>query len=287
MTVGIGVFCDARYSEPCIIMAVDDRATYGSPPLATHDACGKFVDMLPVAPVVVAVSGGLSVCDAVVSEFYEQLKVLGDAQSKKGKTLQLDHLRVGIREARRYEYMKYLREEMIGRLGMTLEEWQGETNPEKRRKGWGVARRAMQRFPVWLVAGGLLGRSFGLLASEGACITQMGARHFAVGCGDTTAIEWLNFRKQEPYMSAPRTLLHVAEAMEAARNAFPDYIGRPADYMILRPSNPIMRFRASSPLLGKWKTKFHRKSTASMQTNSVFRKQFEAELCPHQPTNRP
>lgn len=267
-------------------MAVDSRGTYGDPPVTTHDACGKFVDLLPVVPVVVAISGSVSMCDAVIWEFYEQLRSFKVEQEKKGETLQIDHLSVAIRNARHYEYLKFLRQEMQGCLGMTLEEWQEETNPEKKRKGRVVARAARWNFPVWLIAGGFWETAFGLVASAGACVTEMGARHFAVGIGGVAALEKLHSRDQEPYMSAPRTLLHVAEAMDAAKRAYPAYIGRPDDYVILRANKPIMRFPAASPALAEWRTDFRGKPTDLMQDDPSFRKEFEANLYQYQSANR-
>jgi hypothetical protein len=269
-------------------MAVDDRGSYGDsdPPFTTHDACGKFVDLLPVLPVVVSLSGTVSTCDAVISEFYEQLKTFKEEQDGKGETLQLDHLSVGIRNARQYEYLKFLRQEMQGYLGMTLEQWQEETNPERRRKGWAVARAARLNFPVWLLAGGFWGTAFGLVKSSGACVTEMGARHFAVGCGDLAALRKLHSRRQEPYMSAPRTLLHVAEAMNAAKRAYPNLIGKAADYVILRRDKPIMRFPAASGPLDDWRRCFRGKPTDPMQDDSGFRKEFEAQLYEHESVNR-
>lgn len=286
VTVGIGVLCDANYEEgKCIILAVDNKATYGIPPLTTNNACGKFQDLLPVLPVVLAISGDIATCDAVVASFYDHMKKFKEEQDKKGEPIGPDHLRVGIRKAREYEYEMFLREEMQAYLGMSLQRWREDKHPEIRRKGWAVVRAARLYFPVWIIAGGFWGNHFGLMKSSGACITEMGAGHFAVGLGDVVALKQLHRRRQEPYMSAPRTLLHIAEAMECARKYEPKYIGKPADYSVLMPSRDIKRFPASSPVLAEWIRDFKKKDSAKMQSDRYFRNQFMNSLLDHNAVN--
>jgi hypothetical protein len=288
VTVGIGVLSDVMHTEgPCIILAVDDKASYGVPPITTNNACGKFHDLLPILPVGLSISGDIGTCDAVVAEFYERMKDFQEAQNQKNEPLAPDHLRIAIREARHYEYRHFLGEEMRGYLGMTLDEWQKETNPEKKRKGMVIARAARLYFPVWIIAGGFWGdRYFGLMKSSGACVTEMGGGHYACGLGDIPALKILHRRNQEAGMSAPRSLLHVAEAMEAARKSAPKYIGKPADYIVLRRNKPMMRFNANSPVLAEWLADFkNTKDSTPMQDDQRFRNQFVNALYKHIPLN--
>lgn len=289
VTVGIGILCDINYGDgPCIILGVDDKASYGVPPLTTNNACGKFHDLLPILPVGLAISGDIGTCDAVVAEFYEQLKDIKKKLDRKRKELAPDHLQLAIREARQYEYGNFLEQEMQGYLNLTLDEWRRETNPEIRRKGWAVARAARLYFPVWIIAGGFWGqRYFGLMKSSGACITEMGGGHYATGLGDIVALRKLHKRGQESYMSAPRSLLHMAEAMEAARKSAPRYIGKPADYIVLKRNEPLMRFNTKSPVLAEWIAKFKGRNSEAMQDDQLFRNQFMTALYEHVPVNPP
>jgi len=271
---------------PTIVLAVDDKGTYGGRSLTANEACGKFYDTLPTAPLGIAVSGNLSTCESVVAEFSTQLKTFRKQQENDGDVLYCDHVRVAIREARQYEYGMFFEEELRGLLGMSRSEWLVETNPEKKRKGWKVARAARLNFPVWLIVGGFLRRDFVLMRSSGACVTQVGVGPFAAGIGWQPALNQLHTRKQDNYHSVPRTLLHVAEAMDQARLAFPNSIGRPADYLVLRPEEPMMRFSRDSPVLKAWLAQFARKDSQPMQTDPSFRKEFEEELQEHRSVNR-
>src|SRR5271155_3925380 len=129
VTVCIGVVCDAEHPDgPCVILAADNKSTYGDPPVTTNSVCGKIHDLQPTCDLAVAISGDVSMCDVVVSELYEQIKeakVHEEAVNHRG--LQIDNLRIAIREARAHEYDYFTREQMQGFLNMSLQQWQAET----------------------------------------------------------------------------------------------------------------------------------------------------------------
>lgn len=286
VTVGVGVLCNARSSEgPAIIMAVDDKGFYG-PQVTANNVCGKFHDTLPTAPFLIAISGTISTCDAVVAEFYQQLK---DTKSKREQehdlpALRSDDLRIAIREARRYEYKLYFDDQLQAFTGMSRDEWLEETNPEKKRKGWTIARAAQLYFPVWLLVGGFIGNIWVLMKSSGGRVTEMGSQHFAVGVGELEATNALNSRHHDCYASVPRALLHVAEAMGAAREAYPDFIGQP-DFALLRANRPIMRVKKTSAVLLRWLDQFSGRPSTPMQDDPQFLKDLEGELYEHRTVN--
>lgn len=287
VTVGIGVLCDARFEDgPCIIMAVDDKGSFGIDRLE-NNACGKFHDTLPAAPFAVAMSGTISVCDGVVSEFCTRIEHIKKKREEENDlpVLRNDDFRNAIKEARLDEYRAFLDEELQGYLGLTIDQWWKETNQEKRRKGFAVARCSRLYFPVWLIIGGFIGDKWVLMKASGATVIEMGAQCFATGVGEVEALQHLFSRKQEEYNSAPRTLLHVAEAMEKARLAYPKAIGIPADYMVLRGNKPMMRFPRSSAMLKQWREQFDGRSTEPMQSDAQFRKDFEKELYEYKSLN--
>jgi len=45
MTLGVGVLCE--HGE-CIVMASEQRATYGNSPVGPNDQCGKQYDLNPL-----------------------------------------------------------------------------------------------------------------------------------------------------------------------------------------------------------------------------------------------
>ncbi len=283
MTVCIGVVCDAENSDgPCVILAADNKSTYGDPPVTTNQVCGKIHDLQPACDLAVAFSGAVSVCHVVVAELYDRIKeakLREEVENHRG--LQIDNVRIAIREARAHEYEYYTREQMQGFLGMTLQQWQAETDPEKRRKGAAVMRYAQQYFPVWLIVGGFLGDRWVLMRSAGAGTIEGGDSHYAVGIGNAAALKCLHKRRHDIYSPAPMALVHVAEAMEAARKAAPRYIGKPGDYNVFRRNKPIMRFHHDSPVLAAWL----KQGTKSMRDTRELRQQFESQMYEHVSAN--
>jgi 20S proteasome alpha/beta subunit len=284
VTVCIGVVCDAEYSDgPCVILAADNKSTYGDPPVTTNRVCGKIHDLQPACDLAVAISGDVSMCDVVVSELYEQIKeAKAHEEAVNHRGLQIDNMRIAIREARAHEYDYFTREQMQGFLNTSLPEWQAETNAEKRRKGMAVMRYARQYFPVWLIIGGFLGDNWVLMRSAGAGTISGGDTHYAVGIGNVAALKCLHKRKHDMYSPAPMALVHVAEAMEAARKAAPRYIGKPGDYNVFRRNEPIMRFHSDSPVLAAWL----KQGTKSMRDTPELRRQFESQMYEHISLNK-
>ncbi len=293
MTVGAGLMCDALDpAGPCIILAVDDKGSYGNPPLTSNNACGKFHDLLPLTSIAIAMSGTISTCDAVIAEFYKQLENTRDERRNNGEneSFRQDDFRNAIREARRYEYRLFVEEELDGYLGMSLDEWQKETHPEKKRKGLAITRAARMYFPCFLIIGGFFNGHWHLQKSSGATVTEVGAQHYTTGCGEFEALQQLNKRTQDPegqieYLSPPRALLHLAEAMEAARIAHPKTIGYPAAYVVIRKDGQVKRFPSDSQILKDWIAQFDGRSSLPMQHDRTYRKQFESALLAHQSPN--
>jgi hypothetical protein len=291
VTVGIGLICDLKFAGgPCIIMSVDDKASYGHPIVLSTNACGKFHDILPCAPLAIAISGDISTCDGVVTDLYDQIASIKKAREDARDMPALRHndFRSAILNARHYEYQSFLDEQLQAYLGITRLEWLKENDREIKRKGLCVVRACIKYFPVGLIIGGFLGmnpRHWILLRACGAAKTETGAQFFTVGIGGEKALRKLCERDQKEYMSAPRSLLHVAEAMKKAKQAYPQAIGDPADYMILRPNKPMMRFKRNAESLKRWLAEFNGKPTDQMQSAVKYRDEFEDELYEYRSVN--
>jgi hypothetical protein len=281
VTVGIGTLCNYREVENSfIILAVDDKATFFNPKALPNNACGKFYDLLP-EPFCLSISGSIDVCDGVIASFDE--KIRERKEKREDKLLYPDDLRWAIKEARRFEYGKFLEEEMQGYLQMSFSDWLKEPNQEIKKKGLTIVRAARMCFPVLLIVGGFTAGHAIVMRSKGACITEMGTGPFCIGAGELEANNQLSRRSQNHHMCAARTLLHIDEAMEKARRKYPKYIGQPADYMVLRESGEMMRFRRQSSILQGWRKNFAKKDTLPMDTDANLQKEFEKELIPHIP----
>jgi hypothetical protein len=285
VTVCIGVLSDARHPDGhCIILSADGKGTYGSPPRTTNTVAGKIHDFYPTCPnLAAAIAGDSAMCHATVGALEAQLSEMMRTEAPNwGGHLVVDHVRMAIAEARRLEYEKFVAEEMRALIGMNLAEWQVETNAEKRRKGLVITRCARRFFPVHLIVGGFMGPIWVLVNSAGGQRILGGDSHYASGAGSLEALRVLHKRQHDAYSPWPTALVHVAEAMEAARRAYPDYIGRPGDYLLMRENDPIMRFPRRSKLLQGWV----KRGTQYMVVNESLRKQFEAELYQHVSANK-
>jgi len=287
VTVAASVVCDFKFAGGrCIIMSVDDKASYGDPPLFSTK-CGKFADMLPEVPIVAAISGDISACDGVIAILWELIRDIKKQREQTNQIPILTHKNIcnAIRDARHDEYVEFLSDSLQGYLGMKLEACRLETNPEIMSKCSNIAKCCMQYFPVGLLVAGFLGKDWIHFKSQGAQKIESGAQPFATGIGGAKAQEKLSERNQNEYMSVPRSLLHLAEAMETARLAYPKHIGKPSDYMVLRPNKPIMRFNNSSANLQRWIAEFRGRATDEMQSDTKYREEFESDLYEYKSSN--
>jgi hypothetical protein len=93
--------------------------------------------------------------------------------------------------------------------------------------------------------------------------------YFVIGSGSLAAIEVLTKYRQDIYTSLARSLLHIYEALKAARRA-ERTVGPPAPYLVIRPKNVaqpngVWQFPAQSHLLRQWSKHYHgRESTGSL-----------------------
>ena len=103
---------------------------------------------------------------------------------------------------------------------------------------------------------------------------------YAVGTGQIAAIRRLNRRRQYAAMSLARTLLHVHEAMLAARNSERKGVGRAKYYVVLkkREEQPLY-LDANSSTLESWRKAYRgRKTTASLDDSTIAAKDIYMQL---------
>jgi hypothetical protein len=74
----------------------------------------------------------------------------------------------------------------------------------------------------------------------------------------------LNDRSQNPSFGLARTILHVHEAMMAARQN--STVGPPNDYLVFIKGQPPLQMPANSVLLERWLTAFSGKGTQSLDS---------------------
>jgi len=223
MTVGIGALCQ---SGQCIVMASDMRGSFEDAALPPHEYLGKQY-ALPNG-LNVNTAGSKNVCQSIASELYTQLESV-----MKLPAVQHDHIRNAIREAQFLEFLYRVDHELRFRLGITREEWQkmGSTSLLYRR-----AQRIVTRYylNVQLSVGGYLTNgSPVLLTMHGNEPVEMDEIS-VIGSGTDPALAVIAQRGQNPHTGVVRTIMHIHEAMAAAK-AKDQYVGTCEAMVVLTP----------------------------------------------------
>jgi hypothetical protein len=238
MTIGIGAIGD---SANTIVMATDTKGSYQDPRFS-DTLIGKQYDFFPHNLLSANIAGTVPVCKSVVSSLVCEIdKLLIEP------VVYHDHVRRAIQEAQIHDILFRLDYELVNRLGMSRAEWLAldKISLQYRR-----AQRVIRKYqlPMQLTVGGFVtGGSIVMLEAQFNEPPEM-VEWSAIGTGGDYAAESLGKRNQGANTSFQRTLVHVAEAMEAARAD--QYVGEPSDYVVIT-QRTYRRFPARDPYLGK------------------------------------
>ncbi|MFB3916797.1 MAG: hypothetical protein ACE14M_08710 [Terriglobales bacterium] len=277
VTIGIGVLCDGGETA---ILASDMRVTYRSSTLPPTDAAGKQYDFAPLL-LAAAVAGEPKVCHPVITEIAEQLrKLLAAKKEHSEQLLVFEHIRLIIEYSRKKELRKLQGCAMEAKLGVSLAEWQAGKLPNADKLDplalqWGRTVledvRDKLRYSLGLILLGFVDNGPVFFRAWGAEPLDEAANpeFYAIGSGSEAALDVLIRREQNIYTTMARSLLHLYEALKAARQ-HEKTVGPPAPYIVIRPHNAakptgVMRFPAESKLLRGWGKAYRKRmSTESL-----------------------
>jgi hypothetical protein len=167
--------------------------------------------------------------------------------------LGLDYLLNIVESARFAEFLRGVDAEMKQHLAMTIQEWKSlSTAALQYRRG----QRLLSRYwlPVEFLIGGVV-RGSGCVVSFGHDGKPYADQLACIGTGGSAAYRQLMRRSQHVYMSIPRTLLHIAEAMREAELDQPATVGPPSDYVVLT-KKQTRRMPANDPTLQRMLEKY-------------------------------
>jgi 20S proteasome alpha/beta subunit len=269
VTIGIGILCDGGDTA---ILASDMRVTYGKSPVPQSDHAGKQYDFSPYL-LAATIAGRASTNEAVVSSVSHELaKLLATKKEHPDKLFVSEHVRRIMDFARKQELRKQQECAIEGELGISLSNWQAGNLPNGQKMDdlalrWGltVLKRVKQelRSQLGLVIIGFAENGIVFMRGIGAEPTEETTtpEYYVVGSGSVAAIEVLTKRRQGIYTTMARSLLHVYEALKAARRR-EKTVGPPAAYVVVRPNSVVTapgmwRFPAESPLLRGWGKAWH------------------------------
>jgi hypothetical protein len=270
MTIGIGVLCEAfpDARAKCIVMATDTRGTFhSSTGLGPHDQTGKQFE-LPYR-FAANIAGTVSVCAGIESELHARML-------KIALPFAHDHVVQAITESQFYEFATRANHALMSELGVTLLEWKATSSPWLQVEGKKILRDVVLGMVI-TVAGFATSEPVLL---EAVMNDKAEMQTFSViGSGADAALGVLCRRRQEPYMTVQRTILHVAEALEAARldairrdPSNPD-VGNPGDYIILTP-RAFRRLPTKDKTLSRLMRKFSGKDSEPLDWDDRTRKAF-------------
>jgi hypothetical protein len=223
MTVGIGTICQ---SGQCVLMAADMRGSFEDASLPPHEYLGKQYPLPNGFNVNTA--GAKVICQSMASELYTQIEKVANEPN-----VYHDHIRNAIRETQFLEFAYRVDHELRFRLATTLEEWKAmaTTTLLYRR-----AQRMMHHYylNVQLSVGGFLSDGHPLLLTMHGNEPPEMDDLSVIGSGTDPALEVLSLRGQNPHTGIVRSIMHVHDAMEAAKLK-DKYVGRCEAMVVLTP----------------------------------------------------
>lgn len=278
VTVGIGVLCEGGN---CAVLASDTRVTYGPMRVEPHNWAGKQYEFAPFN-LAAAIAGSTSSTHAVISEFAADLRrLLLVKQNNSEFQIVFEHIRNAIERARKRELRRLQGCEMESELGVSLQDWligklpSGVTfNEYAHREGMRVLRHVRQeaRGKIGIIVTGFLGGSAVFLRGLGFEPVEDSASpaiYVVGGKGAEESLKVLINRKQSIEMGVARTILHMHEALEAAR--VDRGVGEASSYVVMRPwTSPrphgMLRFPPDHPTVKQWREKYALKSTEALES---------------------
>ncbi len=223
MTVGIGAICQ---SGQCVLMVADMRGSFEDASLPPHEYMGKQYPLPNGFNVNTA--GAKVICQSMASELYTQIEKLA-----KKRCIYHDHIRNAVRETQFLEFLYRVDHEFRFHLGTTVAKWQ---KMQKTTLLYRRAQRIMRKYylNVQLSVGGFLADTHPVLLTVHGNEPPEMEELSVIGSGTDPTLEVLVQHGQNPHMGIVRTIMHVYEAMEAAK-AKDKYVGRCDGMVVLTP----------------------------------------------------
>jgi len=223
MTVGIGAICQGGQ---CVLMAADMRGSFEDVSLPPHEYLGKQYPLPNGFNVNTA--GAKVICQSMASELYTQIEKLANEPN-----VYHDHIRNAVRETQYLEFLYRVDHELRFKLGITVAKWQ---HMRKTTLLYRRAQRIMRKYylNVQLSVGGFLRDGHPVLLTMHGNEPPEMEELSVIGSGTDPALEVLVQHGQNPHMGIVRTIMHVNEAMEAAK-AKDKYVGRCDAMVVLTP----------------------------------------------------
>jgi 20S proteasome alpha/beta subunit len=266
VTVAIGVLAEGG---SIVIIGSDLRATF--PKLQPNEQAGKAWKLPKPFNCGVAAAGILRDCQPYVDHLWEALRRLGEL-----KTIPNDYIEAAIDDARLRVLRRRSDWAMRKKYRITLAQWHcgkvpgGKLDPLLLKAGEVLLEGV--KFQTQSIIGGFIrGRSIFYktdFMDDVECSASPGI--YAIGIGAQLAMNHLNKREQNTGCSFARSLLHVAEALDAARKEPSGTVGKLSRFLVLAEDGSTAEFLPDHPTLLGWKKAYARRSnTGSLQNCKI------------------
>jgi hypothetical protein len=279
VTVGIALLSE---NSDTIILGTDLRSTIPGM-LTPNEQTGKAWDLPEPFDGGIATAGILRDCQPFVDQLYVNF-----AKLRKTNPLYSEHIETAIDEARLRVWTRRANWAMKTSYGLSIKQWLTKKIASKKLAPMFVeaGRLLLQGIPFKaeaLVAGYCRGQVFFYKASgkrvlEGSVAPGI----MVIGTGGALALEHLNRRQHNAGCSFARALLHMVEALEAARKEPNNTVGEPSRFLVIHRDGTMAQFFPDAPTLLGWKRSYaDRDSTWSLQNTKVADIQAKGMWQPH------
>jgi hypothetical protein len=280
VTVGIGVLAEGGRMA---VIACDLRTTYPKSNVAPHDDSAKQWDFpLPFAATA-CVAGTMSVAQPLTDELAVELK-----RVSKQKTIYNEHVEDAIDRARYRVHRRRVDWEFRTTYGLTLSQWQkgkvpgGKLDPLILKAGEVLI--AHTALPVEILAAGYINGRILFYKASGRKQLEASSSPgiFVIGTGGQLAMEHLIKRSHNFDCSLARSVLHVAEALDAARKEPNGTVGPPSNLIIITDQGKMGQMPPNSQaILDLKKAYADRDNTWSLQHNNIANAQVRCQILAH------
>jgi hypothetical protein len=259
MTVGIAAFCEVDGSTQTgkIVIAADMKISYSDEDatLVSSNEVGRKIYDLPHG-FYCLVAGDSSKSHEFVSALYGSLEGIERSDPRFVFLVKQSLLKT-------LEYLRLrTRTEMLAEWNVTVDEFLHDAALQDKAEIHQQLKDASYSFECILA--GFTGDGAPVLFS-GNCIRidqHSSPGFFCIGAGKTHATDWLNFRKQNGFLSAQRTYYHVREATNWAQLS--PVVGSTVNMLLLQHDKPPVDVGRLTPLMEGWHKEFFPKDTAAL-----------------------
>ena len=263
MTVTIGAICgvNSLLQTGSVVLCADTLISYtddGGVPVSANPSGGKLFD-LPFG-FFAAMSGDIATGNRVVSYLHQRMATIPTDRPDR-----VELVGTAIRETAEYVLLK-VRQEVLINHGVALDEFLRNADLPNRAEIREDIKRGVAA--ASLIIGGFSFKGNPTLLYTDCTSILPHTRFACAGAGGGAALDWLNMREQDVFMSAPRTVYHVQEAKRFAERS--PVVGQRHQMLLLRHNQPAVSVGGNRPVMDAWLSKYQPQNTAGLDSAEAY-----------------